>query len=351
VDALFPDKPEEILNMKKQKPIWAILFAVLLIGWTVYVMLDVFVIQRTFQDNATEMNLSMFTSVAPTPSPTATPTPVELVKLDPDVTPTPAPTSTPTPTPTPSHFSDTVIETEIYYVNDHLSVTLSDYREHNTDIHVAEVWVSSAQYIYTAFAKDKFGRNIEQKPSVMAKNKDAVLAINGDNYGSREGGYVIRNGVLYRAKKYEQTSRDVLCIMPDGDFYFTAYDKDKAEDLVARGTWQALTFGPVLVDNSEIKVGVYEEVKLAFAKNPRTAIGMVEPLHYFIVTADGRTDWSPGISLYQLADFMKRLGCTKVYNLDGGGSSTMWFRGRVVNFPTSYGTYLEKEVTDIVYLR
>ena len=61
MDALFPDKPEEISNMKKQKPIWAILFAVLLIGWTVYVMLDVFVIQRTFQDNATEMNLSMFT--------------------------------------------------------------------------------------------------------------------------------------------------------------------------------------------------------------------------------------------------------------------------------------------------
>ncbi|MBO7649349.1 MAG: phosphodiester glycosidase family protein, partial [Lachnospiraceae bacterium] len=69
------------------------------------------------------------------------------------------------------------------------------------------------------------------------------------------------------------------------------------------------------------------------------------------VVADGRTEKSYGLSLYQVADFMKRYGCKKVYNLDGGGSSTMVFQGRVINFPTSYGSYYEREVTDIVYLR
>lgn len=335
--------------MKKPFPIGAIIFGLLLCAWTTYVMLDVFVIVRPMQTNATEMNLSMFASLtpSPTPIPTATPVPVH----DPDATPTPEVTNTPTPTPTPSHFSEEVIATENFYSNDHLAIEISEYREHNTQIHVAEVWVTSAQYIYTAFAKDTFGRNVYETPSEMCKTKDAVFAVNGDNYGSREGGYVIRNGILYRSNKYEQTSRDVLCIMADGDFVFTSYYMAKAEDLLNLGTWQAFTFGPVLVDNGEIMVDVNSEVDLCFVTNPRTAIGMIEPLHYVFVVADGRTEKSYGLSLYQVADFMKRYGCKKVYNLDGGGSSTMVFQGRVINFPTSYGSYYEREVTDIVYLR
>ena len=335
--------------MKKPRPIWAIVFGVLLCGWTAYVMLDIFVIVRPVQTNATEMNLSLFeTTPTAAPLPTATPIPVP---TEPGATPAPEVTLPPTPTPTPSIFSEEVVATDTFYSNDHLAIQISEYREHGTTIHVAEVWVTSAQYIYTAFAKDTFGRNVYEKPSRMSKAKDAVFAVNGDNYGSREGGYVIRNGVLYRAKKYQKTSRDVLCIMADGDFVFTSCYMAKAEDLLAIGAWQAWTFGPVLVDVGELKVTTKSEVDLSFKDNPRTAIGMVEPLHYFFVVADGRTTKSPGLSLYQLADFMKRLGCTKVYNLDGGGSSTMVFRGEVINFPTSYGTYYEKEVTDIVYLR
>ena len=52
--------------------------------------------------------------------------------------------------------------------------------------------------------------------------------------------------------------------------------------------------------------------------NPRTAIGMISPLHYVIIVSDGRTSKSEGLSLYQLAGLFKEEGCTVAYNLDGG---------------------------------
>ena len=87
------------------------------------------------------------------------------------------------------------------------------------------------------------------------------------------------------------------------------------------------------------------------ASNPRTAIGMIAPLHYVLVVSDGRTEESQGLSLYQLAEFMQSLGITTAYNLDGGGSSTMVFEGELVNKPTSGGSSIkERSVSDIVYI-
>ena len=348
--------------MKKPIPAWAIIFGVLLASYTAYVMLDVFVIRRPMQENATGMNMALFaltpspTPIAkttPTPEPTATPKPT--VPLTPGTTPlptaTPEPTEPPTPTPSPepTYFTADVVETETTYSNDHLWIEISEIREHDTQIHIAEIRVTSAQYILSAFAEDKYGRNIFAKTSEMAAANDAVFAINGDNYGAREGGYCIRNGILYR--KTGNRRKDVLCIMPDGDFKFSHYEKATAQELLNMGTWQALTFGPVLIDDSEIKVDVNAEVDFCYATNPRTAIGMIEPLHYYVIVADGRTKTSHGLSVYQVADLFKRLGCTKAFNLDGGGSSTMVFRGKVINFPTSDGGYYERGVTDIVYFR
>ena len=78
---------------------------------------------------------------------------------------------------------------------------------------------------------------------------------------------------------------------------------------------------------------------------------MIEPGRYLFVVSDGRTSESEGLSLYELAELMRSLGAQTAYNLDGGGSSSMVFNGRVVNKPTSYGTKVrERGVSDIVYV-
>ena len=87
------------------------------------------------------------------------------------------------------------------------------------------------------------------------------------------------------------------------------------------------------------------------ASNPRTAVGIIDELHYVFVVSDGRTEESEGLSLYQLAEFMESLGCGIAYNLDGGGSSAMYFNGEIINNPTTDGKSIkERSVSDIVYI-
>jgi len=84
--------------------------------------------------------------------------------------------------------------------------------------------------------------------------------------------------------------------------------------------------------------------------NPRTAIGMIDKLHYIFLVSDGRTSQSAGLSLLELAEVMHEYGCTVAYNLDGGGSSTMVFNGQVINNPTDGHSFGERKVSDIIYI-
>ncbi len=66
------------------------------------------------------------------------------------------------------------------------------------------------------------------------------------------------------------------------------------------------------------------------------------------VVVDGRqSGYSEGVTLTELADIMVDLGATTAYNLDGGGSSTMYFDGEVINSPSNGG---ERATSDILYI-
>ena len=114
--------------------------------------------------------------------------------------------------------------------------------------------------------------------------------------------------------------------------------------------YQIFSFGPHLIVDGEIAVTMKDEVDQSTTSNPRTAIGMVEPLHYKIVVAEGRLkeyDGRDGLKLYEMADILKKQGCTQAYNLDGGSSTTLYFNGQVLNRVTSSG---ERSVSDCIYI-
>ncbi|MBR4211196.1 MAG: phosphodiester glycosidase family protein [Oscillibacter sp.] len=198
----------------------------------------------------------------------------------------------------------------------------------------------------TSWPSCLYGRNIKDKTSAIAADNGAILAINGDYYGARERGYVIRNGILYRDAP---AGGDVLAIMNDGSFRIVDDREVTAQELLDAGAVQVLSFGPALLKNGTISVSEGQEVGKAMASNPRTAVAVLGDLHYAFIVADGRTDKSEGMSLYELAEFIRGLGAESAYNLDGGGSSTMVFRGEIVNRPTTSGNSLkERSVSDIV---
>ena len=234
------------------------------------------------------------------------------------------------------------------YSDSNTSITLKQYRAYDSNIYVADVTVSDASALKTALANNTYGRNITDTTSNMAEDNNAVLAINGDYYGARQSGYVIRNGNLYRNTS---GNRDALVIKQNGEFEFVSEGETSAEELLQNGAYQVLSFGPVLLKDGEISVGENDEVGMAMASNPRTAIGYLGNNHYVFVVSDGRTSESAGLSLYELASFMKELGVADAYNLDGGGSSTMVFKGEIINNPTTNGhSNQERSVSDIVYI-
>ena len=246
---------------------------------------------------------------------------------------------------TSSTSSGTVIGT---YSDSKSKITVTQYRAYDSNIYVADVEVTDGTSILSAFANNTYGRNITDTTSDMAEENNAVLAINGDYYGARQSGYVIRNGVVYRN---QGSNGEDMVISKDGTLSFISESDTTTDSLIQKQAWQILSFGPVLVENGQIAVTENDEVGMAMASNPRTAIGTVAKNHYLFVVSDGRTSESTGLSLYELANFMKSLGATNVYNLDGGGSSTMVFQGEVVNNPTTNGNKIsERAVSDILYI-
>lgn len=85
------------------------------------------------------------------------------------------------------------------------------------------------------------------------------------------------------------------------------------------------------------------------SRNPRTLAGVRRDGRILLVTIDGRRPgWSAGVTLPEAARVMQSLGARDTLNLDGGGSTTMTFRGAVVNLPSDPTG--ERPVSDGVFV-
>ena len=247
--------------------------------------------------------------------------------------------------------TEEAVWTDNSYTDENISITIETREICSTTVYIADVQLSSAEYLKTALANDTFGTNVTETTSAQAEEKSAILAVNGDYYGANKTGYVIKNGTVYRDSVRNDSEYDDLVIYEDGSFGIINETEISAEQLVENGVTQLFAFGPALVENGEIAVDQNSEVGKAMASNPRTAIGVIDELHYVFVVADGRSSESEGLSLYELAELLQDYGCETAYNLDGGGSSTMYFNGQVINKPTTNGhSFKEREVSDIVYI-
>lgn len=217
--------------------------------------------------------------------------------------------------------------------------------------YVADVELKEASSLKSAFANNQFGNNITENTSVIASENNAIFAINGDYYGFREDGITIRNGQVFR----DNPARTGLALYEDGSMKIYDETVTSADELLEQGVTQTLSFGPALVENStaitnfgNVSIDTNFGNHSIQNSNPRTGIGMISPNHYVFVVVDGRSEESNGMTLTEFAQVFEDLGCTEAYNLDGGGSSTMYFMGRVVNNPQGKGQ--ERGVSDILYI-
>lgn len=225
------------------------------------------------------------------------------------------------------------------------------YKKHDLRFFVVNLLLEKPTQMQTAFAGEAYSKRNVEAPSDIAARHNAVLAINGDYYNYKDDyGMIIRNGMLYRSAS---STRDHLLVYTDGTFkglFAADYIEGAGEQYVADGVVQSFAFGPLLVN--EGKATTMPDKYIVSTKDhirePRTAIGMVDPHHYVIIVADGRRNgWSEkGMTLQELQQLFIEQGCQVAYNLDGGGSTTLVVDGEKLN--RSSGSR-ERDVSDIVY--
>ncbi len=273
-----------------------------------------------------------------------------------------APSSTPSPSPSPSpspdpndwgvKFADQFIDsyadiTDTSYRSENIAITIErreslDAKNRPQVYFIADIYIRDIECLSTAFAENTFGKSYNDRVTTIAHDNGAIFAINGDYYGAREKGVVIRNGNVYRSSTFE----DVCIIYYDGVMETMSAREFDLNEAIARGAYQAFSFGPELLDeNGNVFKEYNHEV---FGANPRCAIGYFEPGHYCCIVADGRRDeYSVGLTLRELAQVFADLGCVSAYNLDGGATAMMVFMNKIVNDPYGGG----RDVSDIVYIR
>lgn len=343
---VLPRKPR-----KAKVIVVSALAAVLVIGVILYALADRYLIEHVKIKNADEYQNSFLVSADSEDTAESSGTSVA------DETASGASEGvTSSTTQTASTVSSAVIADEWSYQGSGIEVTITQKTRGSGSSQVvyfvADVRLNVATSLKAAFAKNRFGQNITENTSAIAEDNNAVFAINGDYYGFRDDGIIIRNGVLYR----NEPARTGLAIYKDGSMKIYDETATDGETLVKQGVWQTLSFGPALLTNGAIPSGLeQQEVDTNFGNHsiqgnqPRTGIGLIDENHFVFIVVDGRkSGYSVGLGLTKFAELFQSYGCTQAYNLDGGGSSTMYFNGRVVNNPL--GRNQERGVSDILYL-
>lgn len=236
------------------------------------------------------------------------------------------------------YTSGDVVKTDSSYKSANVNVSISRVQENGVTYFAADIYVRNLSNLRTYFADNTYGTGYRQNVGDMAKASNAILAMSGDYYGNQQRGVVIRNGEVYR----KSVSDDVCVLYNDGTMKTYSPESFSMSDTVAKGAYQAWSFGPRLLSNGQPMTEFNTSVAPA---NPRAAIGYYAPGHYCMVVVDGRQEgYSKGMTMKELSQLFYKLGCADAYNLDGGQTAQMVFMGNTVNQPYNGG----RSVSDII---
>ncbi len=271
----------------------------------------------------------------------------------------PLATDVPTPVPDwPERDAEGFLagEGEYFYENDeeglwlYLSARLRIVIRHRRDATIplewfeTDIWTRDGESLRTVATDPAHPGKKYQYPYVIARSEGFVLGFSDDFYATRMAekqtvGIIIREGQVFssathRKRGHHLPNLDMMAQYPDGRLAVYTCNERTAEELLAEGAVNVFSFGPIL-----IRDGVIDELLYGSAYKsiePRQALGMITPHHYFLLSVQGRTADSRGTTLQRMAEMMKAHGVTDALNLDGGNTMALVFRGRMLNKLATY---------------
>jgi hypothetical protein len=177
-----------------------------------------------------------------------------------------------------------------------------------------------------------------------------MICLYTPEFGTSTGTKPERREVIVRDNKVSGFSGGNSAIPPDGfvisaddansEFVDSLKDGDPVEVIISsypdlQSIEFGITAGPTLISGGMMQDKLAEDFNatsnIVVGRNPRTAVGRTKNNHIVFAVVEGRSTRSIGMSLEELAAFMKSLGAVDAINLDGGGSSEMVIRGKIMN--------------------
>ncbi len=211
----------------------------------------------------------------------------------------------------------------------------------------AEIWSRDGE-VFRCIPNDPQDRvHSADWPANIAKKNGTVFAVNSDFAHLRlqqkqRSGILIRDGAVLGEKtlghnKGTFPNLDNMALYPDGRMEVYASDAYTAQEYLDMGVLDVLAFGPYLVKDGALNETALK--KYGKSSAPRTAVGMVEPGHYFAMMLEGRHSKSRGAGISFLAERLQEKGCQTGFNLDGGQTATMVFMGeQIIHVGKTAGT-------------
>ena len=219
------------------------------------------------------------------------------------------------------------------YRSENVSIAISSGTVDDSAYYLADIYVQDITCMATAFSQGEFRGSTSTVRDMFDSVTGAIVAMNGDFYSLHVYGPVIRNGVVYA--DHVTRDWDIAVLLTSGELLTYDYRTLTKEALALMSVYQTWVFGPALLDEEgHAKTKFRSAVQPA---NPRSVLGYYEPGHYALLTVDGRTKESKGMTMEQLSQFCEELGFARAYNLDGGRSSALISKSGDINSPYKGG--------------
>jgi len=223
------------------------------------------------------------------------------------------------------------------HVSPQVEIKVFELKELDYRGYMAKVKLFDPTSIHVVLAGDEPG-GLETTTD-MAKRHKAMLAINGGGFGvddssgkvtSHMVGATVKDGEVVQSFVKKSETLFFAGVNESGKVIGTIPQSQK--DIDELEPYQGISFIPVLLKGGR-KIDIPSSWR--YTKHPRTILGRYANEDLLLIVVDGRQAyWSKGVTLERLQEKLQDLGVQDAYNLDGGGSSTFYFNGYVLNKPS-----------------
>ena len=230
------------------------------------------------------------------------------------------------------------------YVSDNIFVTISEHTTGEASYFLTHVVINDPAQLRSGLSHGGYGGEREL-PTDAAARLNWIVGTNGSNFNYGTGkpeyaGVCIKDGKVMDGTV---TNGMEICLMDNG-VLFSPDSGVPAESLIRSGVTDSWSCGDtLLIDNGQ---AVNTSIQSEQYRYPRTAVGMVQPCEYYLLTA-GESGYSKGMTYDEVRSVLLSRGCSFGKCMDGGGSSSLVFLGELINTPAVGGE--ERAVADFLY--